>query len=236
VGSGIVITIDGPAGAGKSTLGRFLARQLGFRYLDSGALYRAVAWRAGRLGLDFTDTAALRAMLEDFQPKVSSDFRGFRLFIDGTEVTQELRTPGVSRDASRVATLPEVRQWVTDWLRDWADGQKVVAEGRDLGTVVFPGAQVKFYLDAALGVRAARRRQDWTSEAAAPALDNIAVHLAERDRQDESRAEAPLRVPPGAIRIDTTNLSPEEVGRQCLASIREALGSGLEEDKPSKPV
>ncbi len=236
MGAGIIITIDGPAGAGKSTAARFLAQTLGFRYLDSGALYRAVAWQAGRRGLDLANPEGLKAMLREFEPRVTSDAAGFRLFIDGKEVTPQLRTPRVSQDASRVAALPTVRHWVTAWLRQWADDHQVVAEGRDLGTVVFPEAQVKFYLDAALATRAARRRQDWDKEGPPLPLEQIVQQLAARDRQDETRVEAPLRIPPGAIRIDTTALDPEEVGRQCLASIRNTLKPGQWENKPSKPV
>ncbi len=233
---GIIITIDGPAGAGKSTLGQFLARALGYLYLDSGALYRAVAWQGRRLGLDLEDGRALQAMLAEFQPRATSDDRGFHLWVGGQEITGELRTPQVSRDASRVAVQPVVRQWVNDWLRGFADRRGVVAEGRDLGSVVFPDAQVKFYLEAALEVRAGRRRQEWEAQGGAPALETVAQELAGRDRRDETRAEAPLQVPQGAFRIDTSRLGPEEVGRQCLARIQKIIESGRWEYKPSKPV
>jgi cytidylate kinase len=232
----IIITIDGPAGSGKSTLGRFLAQALGYRYLDSGALYRAVAREARRQGLDLDDGEALRAFLPGFQPQANSDAQGFHLWVDGREITGELRTPEVSRDASRVATQTVVRQWVTGWLRAFADAQGVVAEGRDLGSVVFPDAQVKFYLDAALAVRAERRRQEWQDQGAAPALEKVAAEIAGRDHQDQTRAEAPLKIPAGAIRIDTSKLGPQEVARHCLARIQEVLQTGRWENKPSKPV
>jgi cytidylate kinase len=233
---GIIITIDGPAGSGKSTVGRFLAQALGYPYLDSGALYRAVAREARRQGLDLDDGAALAKFLVKFLPRATSDARGFHLWVDGREITGELRTPEVSRDASRVAIQTVVRQWVTGWLRAWADAQGVVAEGRDLGSVVFPDAQVKFYLDAALQVRAERRRQEWQDHGSAPALEKVAAEIAGRDHQDQTRAEAPLKIPDGAIRIDTSKLGPEEVGKQCLAIIQEVLGTGRWENKPSKPV
>ena len=214
-----IITIDGPAGAGKSTVGRRLAQSLGYLYLDSGALYRSVALRARQSGLELDNPEALRAFLAGFHPEVSSDSRGFHLLIQGREVGEELRSAQVGRDASRVAVLPSVRQWVKERLRYLARNGGVVAEGRDQGTAVFPDAQWKFYLDAALATRAARRRQDWQRDGEPPPLTQIMADLAARDRRDETRSEAPLTVPQGAIVIDTTDLSIEEVVAQCLARI-----------------
>ncbi|OGP72203.1 MAG: cytidylate kinase [Deltaproteobacteria bacterium RBG_13_58_19] len=222
-----IITIDGPAGAGKSTVGRLLAQSLGYIYLDSGALYRAVAWQANRVGLDLDDPVALPAWLQEFQPRVTSDAQGFHLAIDGREVDQELRSPQVSRDASRVATLPPVRRWVAEHLRHLAREGGVVAEGRDMGTVVFPEAEVKIYLDASLAVRAARRDKEWQNKAdSLPTPEAVMAELASRDRQDRTRAEAPLRLHPEALCLDTTDLKPEEVVQQCLARIRAALSPG----------
>jgi len=218
-----IITIDGPAGSGKSTAGRLLGATLGFLYLDSGALYRLVAWHAARVGLDLNDTRALSAFLEGLQPEVAADAQSFTLFLDGEEVSQALREPWVSREASRVAVLPLVRSWVTEKLRHLARNGGVVAEGRDLGTVVFPQAEIKFYLEAALETRAARRRQEWQQEDSRPSPEEVAAALAERDRRDATRAEAPMRAPHDALVIDTTDLNPQEVVRQCLARIREVL-------------
>ncbi len=219
MGERAIITIDGPAGAGKSTVGRLLALSLSYLYLDSGALYRAVAWQAGRLGLDLSNPEALSDLLAEFKPEVTSDKEGFHLWVNGQEISKELRTPQVSRAASQVAGLPRVRRWVKERLRHLAQAGGVVAEGRDQGTVVFPEAEYKFFLDAALPTRAARRRQDWQG-ADPPLMENIMAEVAARDRQDETRAEAPLAIPQGAIFIDTTDLSIEEVLRQCLARIR----------------
>jgi cytidylate kinase len=225
-----IITIDGPAGSGKSTAGRLLAAALGYLYVDSGALYRLVAWHGTRVGLDLDDSQAVGVFLNGLQPRISADAKGFHLFLDGAEVTQTLREPWVSGAASRVAVLPLVRRWVGEKLRQLAKNGGVVAEGRDLGTVVFPQAQVKFYLDAALETRAARRSQDWQGENAPPSPEKVAAEVAARDRRDASRAEAPLRAPHDALVIDTTDLNPQEVLRQCLARVREVLPetAGLE--------
>ena len=137
-----IITIDGPAGAGKSTVGRLLAQSLGYLYLDSGALYRAVAWQALQLGLDLDRDSTLEDFLADFAPEVTADCRGFHLVIDGAEVGEELRSPMVTRESSRLAALPLVRRWVKDRLRHLAKDGGVVAEGRDQGTAVFPGPPI----------------------------------------------------------------------------------------------
>jgi len=219
VGNRAIITIDGPAGAGKSTVGRRLAQSLHYLYLDSGSLYRAVAWQAGRLGLELNDAGALAALLPDFQPELQADEAGFHLLIDGREVREEIRTPEVSRGSSLVAKLPMVRQWVKEHLRWLARDGGVVADGRDQGTAVFPEAEPKFYLDAALAIRAARRQKDWQKDGDPPSLEEVRRDLAARDLQDETRAAAPLTVPPGAVVIDTTDLTVEQVVEGCLRKI-----------------
>lgn len=229
-----IITIDGPAGAGKSTVGRRLARSLNYLYLDSGSLYRAVAWQARRLGLEINDPGALGRLLPGLKPELRTDASGFHLFIDGREVTGELRTPEVSRAASLVAKLPAVRQWVKGHLRQLARHGGVVAEGRDQGTVVFPKAGFKFYLDATLSTRALRRQRDWQGDQDPPSLEEIRCDLAARDRQDQAREEAPLRVPPGAMVIDTTELTVDRVVELCLQEIG-AKTAGAVERRSGKP-
>jgi len=175
-----IITIDGPAGAGKSTMGRLLAQSLGYLYLDSGALYRAVAWQAQQLGLELDRDSILEEFLAGFAPELTADSRGFHLVIDGTEVSEGLRTPMVTRESSRLAAQPLVRRWVKDRLRHLAANGGVVAEGRDQGTAVFPGATHKFYLSAALATRAERRRREWQGEGEPPSLVNMMADIAAR--------------------------------------------------------
>jgi small subunit ribosomal protein S1 len=221
-----IITIDGPAGAGKSTVGRLLAQSLGYLYLNSGALYRAVAWQTRQLGLDLESDSTLAEFLADFAPEVRADSRGFHLVIDGVEVSAGLRSPAVTQESSRLAAQPLVRQWVKDRLRHLARNGGVVAEGRDQGTVVFPGATHKFYLSAALATRAERRRREWQGEGDPPSLVNTMADIAARDLRDETRDEAPLCVPEDACVIDTTDLDIEAVLQQCLARVKDIDPAG----------
>jgi CMP/dCMP kinase len=219
----IIVTIDGPAGAGKSTLGRRLAQALGYRYVDSGALYRAVAWIALKSGVDSADRDELARLLLTFQPDIAADAQGFQVSAEGRDITRELRTPEVTQASSQVATQPQVRRWVGEVLRRLARDGGVVAEGRDMGSAVFPDAEVKFYLDADLDIRAARREREIQVEGGRPSLAGTLRDMAERDNRDQNRKLAPLSMPEGAHYLDTTNLDPEEVIEHCLATIRESL-------------
>jgi cytidylate kinase len=219
----IIVTIDGPAGSGKSTLGRRLAQALGYRYVDSGALYRAVAWQARETGVDPADRDALARMLLHFQPHIDADVQGFRISAGTREITRELRTPEITQGSSKVAIQPQVRRWVGEVLNLLAVDGGVVAEGRDLGSAVFPDAEVKFYLDADLSTRAARRQREWQEEGGNPGLPGTLKDMAERDNRDQNRQLAPLAIPEGAHYLDTTNLEPDEVIAHCLAKIRENL-------------
>jgi len=202
-----------------------LAQALGYRYVDSGALYRAVAWKALHAKTDPGDDDAVARMLADFQPQVTANTQGFHVAVAGMEITPELRTSAVTEGSSRVATQPRVREWVNRVLKDLAQEGGMVAEGRDLGSVVFPDAEVKFYLDADLATRASRRQREWQAGGGAPGLTSTQNTIAARDHQDKTRKVAPLTVPQGAHYLDTTHLRPDEVAKRCLALIRENLGA-----------
>jgi CMP/dCMP kinase len=232
----IIVTIDGPAGAGKSTLGRRLAQALSYRYVDSGALYRAVAWQVRETGLDPGNGDAMDHMLVHFRPHIVADPQGFQVLVGGREITRELRTPEVSQAASRVATQPQVRRWVGEVLHKLAQNGGVVAEGRDLGSAVFPDAEVKFYLDADLTTRAARRQQEWQEDGAGPELAGTLKDIAARDNRDQNRTLAPLTMPQGAHYLDTTRLNPDEVVDRCLVKIREILGARRLADESSQTI
>lgn len=221
----IIITIDGPAGAGKSTVARRLAQALNYRYLDSGALYRAVAWQVRETGLNPADAPALERLLQEFRPAIAAKVQEFRLTVGGRDITRELRIPEVTQAASRVATQAPVRRWVGEALRRLARDGGVVAEGRDLGSVVFPDAAVKFYLDADLTTRAARRQQEWQESGVDAELAGTLQDMADRDNRDQNRTVAPLTVPEGAHYVDTSSLTPEEVVARCLDAIKECLAA-----------
>jgi len=202
-----VIAIDGPAGAGKGTVARRLAARLGYRLLDTGAMYRALAWSVARAGLAPDDTPALRRHVE----RVHIDLEGDRVVVDGRDVTDDIRTQEIANLTSRLSMLAIVRDKLTPVQRRLASTGGVVLEGRDTGTVVCPEAEVKFYLDASLEERARRRRAELRARGIE--LDPEAAHreIAARDAQDSSRALAPLRRAPDAVEVDTTGLSVDQV-------------------------
>jgi cytidylate kinase len=202
-----VIAIDGPAGAGKGTVARRLAARLGYRLLDTGSMYRALAWSVARAGLAPDDTPALRRHVE----RVHIDLEGDRVVVDERDVTDEIRTQEIANLTSRLSMLAIVRDKLTPVQRRLASTGGVVLEGRDTGTVVSPDAEVKFYLNASLEERARRRRAELRARGIELDPEAARREIAARDAQDSSRALAPLRRAPDAIEVDTTGLTVDQV-------------------------
>jgi len=206
-----VIAIDGPAGAGKSTIARSLAGRLGFTYIDTGAMYRAVALWALRAGIDLDDMHRL----EQLAKAADIEFDGDRVILNGEDVTASIREPDVSDAASKVSIVPGVRRALREQQQSMGAARSVVMEGRDIGTVVFPDAQVKIFLDADPETRAERRARELGAE-----VGRVAEEIAERDQRDRSRTEAPLTQAPDAEYIDSSKLPAEEVEEAILRIIR----------------
>ena len=202
-----VVTIDGPAGAGKSTVAREVARRLGFKLVDTGALYRALAWAVAQSGVDPSDSAALAALLARTHVELSNE----RVLVNGRDVTGEIRTPEIGMLTSQLTALSPVREKMTPIQRSLAAAGGVVLEGRDTGSVVCPDAEVKIYLDADLAERARRRRDELAARGVAEDYGNVKADMAQRDRQDMEREIAPLRKPADAITVDSTGVTPEAV-------------------------
>src|ERR687888_1214652 len=200
-----IIAIDGPSGAGKGTVARQVAAALGYRHIDTGAMYRAVGWKALRDHVPLDDERAVAELAD----RSSIDVATPRVLIDEIDVTRAIRTPEIDRAATAVARLPRVREVLVERQRLLGHRGGVVMEGRDIGTVVFPQADVKIYLDASPEERARRRASDpaHASGTGAAAMQEVATALAERDRIDSTRTASPLKVAEDAVRIDTTGMS-----------------------------
>jgi len=212
----MIIAIDGPSGSGKSTLGRLLARALNLLYIDTGSMYRAVALAVIEARVDPTDAAAVTALANRIEIDLKGDPDSLSVLVDGREVTEQIRTESVTEMASIVSTIPGVRRAMVD--RQRAIGKRgAVLNGRDIGTVVFPDADVKFFLDAAPEERAERRyREDRQKSSSSATLAETLADMIERDRRDSTRADSPLKVAPDAIVIDSTGKSIEEVFTEMM--------------------
>ncbi len=216
---GLVIAVDGPVGAGKSTIARALARRLGYRYIDTGAMYRSVAWKAGQMAVDLKDEPAVTRVAHHVQIEFVSAPAGQRVLVDGTDVTEAIRRPEISDGSSIVSAYPAVREAMVALQRrlGWDGG--VVMEGRDIGTVVFPDAEVKIYLDASLEERARRRFRELEAKGIPVTYDEVLRTLQDRDQRDSTRAHSPLRQAEGAVVFDSTGLTVEQVVDQLLRRI-----------------
>jgi len=222
----MIITIDGPAGTGKSTVARKVAERLGFDFLDTGAMYRAVALEALRRGVDLSDARELGFVARHCRIAFDWGQRPPGVLLNGELVSHLLRGSEVTSAASHVAAVPAVRQrLVHEQQRIAAEHGNLVTEGRDQGTVVFPSAQLKIYLDAASTERARRRIAQLRAQGETAHLDAVLKEILERDQRDSRRSVGPLTVPPGAKVIDTTNLTTDQVVEQIVKLARTALAA-----------
>jgi cytidylate kinase len=215
-----VVTIDGPSAAGKSTVAREVATRLGFLYVDTGALYRALALKLRRRGAAADDPATVAGMLADTALDLSGSPAEPHVWLDGEDVSGEIRTPEVSELSSRVAALPPVRRWLVRLQRSLRERGPVVGEGRDLGTVVFPDAEVKIYLDADPATRARRRALELGQRGLPVPLEQVLTEMERRDERDHTRADSPLRAAEGAVVIESSGLAAAQVVEAVLRVVR----------------
>ena len=219
-----VVTIDGPAGSGKSTTARRVARKLGYTYLDTGAMYRAMTVKALKTGVDLDDPNALARLARETDIAVKPDPDGTRVILDGADVTDEIRTPEVTRASSPVSAAGGVRERMVELQRQVAEGGGIVAEGRDMGSVVFKDAEVKIYLDASLACRAARRKKELEAAGTLVDLEKMEKDIESRDTYDSSREYSPLVIPEGSIIVDTTDMTIEDQVERVIEEVRKKTG------------
>jgi cytidylate kinase len=225
-----VIAIDGPAGSGKSTTARAVARELGWQYLDTGAMYRALALAVRGAGRDLDDEEQVLETLGQIDIRFGEGFPP-AVLLDGEDVSGRIRTPEAGEGASRVSVHPRVRRRMVELQRELGLAKPSVLEGRDTTTKIFPDAGLKIYLDASVETRARRRRIDYDKQGRDVPLEEIERELAERDRRDMQRAEGPLTKAPGAVVLDTDGWTLDEQIEAVLEIARETFGLGAEEER-----
>ncbi len=216
-----ILTIDGPSGSGKGTISRLIAQKLGWNYLDSGALYRAIAVAAGWSDVDLADPSALVRCTFDTQIEfIDEPGRELRILVNGADATRELRTETAGAAASAIAAIPEVREALVERQRKFAREPGLVTDGRDMGTVIFPDAEHKVFLTASAQERAERRYKQLIEKGVSVTIDGLLREILARDARDSQRTVAPLRPAADAVTIDTTGLSIDEVVQRVLACIQ----------------
>lgn len=216
MGDTLIIAIDGPSAAGKSTIAKMVADSLGIEYVDTGAMYRAVAYKLEQRGIAETDRDEIQRILAETTIRFSNG----RTLLDGEDVSERIRTPEIARQASLVSALPEVREILVLLQREMGTEQSLIMDGRDIGTNVFPTATHKFFLTASVEERAKRRYAELIALGEEANLADVAAAIADRDHNDSTRAIHPLRKAADAVELDTTTMSPEEVTAQILSVIR----------------
>ena len=218
----IVVAIDGPAGAGKSTIAKLAAEKLGYAYIDTGAMYRSVAWKFLQTGKEFDEayiSELANTMIIEFKPEAKVN----RVFVDGTEVTEAIRTPEVTAIVSRVAAIGAVREAMVEQQRRMGEIGGVLMDGRDIGTVVFPHAQLKIFLTASVEERASRRYKEMVEKGQQVELAQLQEDIAARDKQDSERAISPLRQAEDALLLDTSDMSIAQVTDKILQLVQERV-------------
>lgn len=218
-----IVAIDGPAGAGKSSVARRVAEQLGFAFLDTGAMYRAATWRAMEAGVDLDDGEGIAASTKAMDLDMHDDGATGRVLVDGHDVTEAIRTPEVTRRIAKLDQIPAVRAHLVALQRQVAAAGPTVAEGRDMGTVVFPRAKCKIFLEASLDERARRRARQLEEKGNAVDFDRLRADIHRRDEENRNRAASPLRCADDAVRVDTTSLTFEDVVERIVQLARAAL-------------
>lgn len=221
----IIVAIDGPAGAGKSTLARRVAARLGFVYIDTGAMYRAIALWAERSGVGWQDPARLEHLAREAAITLTRDGR---VLLNGEDISAPIREPGISQGASIVSAISGVRRELVAKQQQMGREASAVMEGRDIGTVVFPDAEVKIFLDATPQVRAQRRVKDLAARGLEADFDSVCREMVERDARDSTRPDSPLRQAPDAVYLDSSGLDENEVEEALLRIVREKTSNGKE--------
>jgi len=220
----ISIAIDGPSGAGKSTIAKALSKRLGFIYVDTGAIYRTVGYAAQCAGIDSKDSDSVKAMLPGLKIDIAYDAEeGQKMMLDGRDVSAEIRTPKSSIYASDVSAIPQVRDYLLDMQRSFARKNNVIMDGRDIGTVVLPDAQVKIFLTATAEERAMRRYRELIARGSDVSYDEVLKDIHYRDHQDSNRPTAPLRPADDSVIVETTELSFEESLDEVARVVREKI-------------
>jgi cytidylate kinase len=221
----LIIAIDGPAGAGKSTVARAVARRLGYLFINTGAMYRAVAWKALRQGVSLDDATRIGQLAGESLIELAGDVDSMRVLIDGRDITDEVATPQISQAASVVSAIPTVRRALVARQQQMGRAGGVVIEGRDIGTQVFPNAEVKIYLDASAEARAQRRfDEDSARGVAVASFDQMKSEIEERDLRDKTRADSPLTQAEDAVYIDSSAMAIEEVVERILEIVKSKGG------------
>lgn len=207
---GLIIAIDGPAASGKSTTAQLLAQKLGYVYIDTGAMYRACALKAKKMGIDINDEESIRELLDDIDIRIENHNSKNRIYLDGEDVSEDIRADDISALASAISAIPAVRYKMVELQRKMGEKGGVILDGRDIGTFVFPTAEVKFFLTASPEVRAKRRWLELKQKGINKDFSEVLADLVKRDNNDSQRALAPLKKADDAIEVDTSNMTIEE--------------------------